>query len=156
MNTDRLTYEVRQQDAGREVQYLLRERLRLPSGTIKLLKYNSGILLDGTPVRGTARTEAGQQITALLNCRRVVSEIQPEPHELDILYEDDAFLVVNKPAATVMHPTCRHQSGTLTNYLLWHWQQKGIYTDVHLVGRLDKDTNGNCHCRQKRLCAGNA
>lgn len=47
MNTDRLTYEVRQQDAGREVQYLLRERLRLPSGTIKLLKYNSGILLDG-------------------------------------------------------------------------------------------------------------
>lgn len=142
MNTDRLTYEVRQQDAGREVQYLLRERLRLPSGTIKLLKYNSGILLDGTPVRGTARTEAGQQITALLNCRRVVSEIQPEPHELDILYEDDAFLVVNKPAATVMHPTCRHQSGTLTNYLLWHWQQKGIYTDVHLVGRLDKDTMG--------------
>lgn len=142
MNTDRLTYEVRQQDAGREVQYLLRERLRLPSGTIKLLKYNSGILLDGTPVRGTARTEAGQQITALLNCRRVVSEIRPEPHELDILYEDDAFLVVNKPAATVMHPTCRHQSGTLTNYLLWHWQQKGIYTDVHLVGRLDKDTTG--------------
>lgn len=142
MNTDRLTYEVRQQDAGREVQYLLRERLRLPSGTIKLLKYNSGILLDGTPVRGTARTEAGQQITALLNCRRVVSEIRPEPHELDLLYEDDAFLVVNKPAATVMHPTCRHQSGTLTNYLLWHWQQKGIYTDVHLVGRLDKDTTG--------------
>ena len=72
----------------------------------------------------------------------MVSEIQPEPHELDILYEDDAFLVVNKPAATVMHPTCRHQSGTLTNYLLWHWQQKGIYTDVHLVGRLDKDTTG--------------
>ena len=78
----------------------------------------------------------------LLNCRRVVSEIQPEPNELDILYEDDAFLVVNKPAATVMHPTCRHQSGTLTNYLLWHWQQKGIYTDIHLVGRLDKDTTG--------------
>lgn len=141
-DTDRLTYEIRPQDAGREVQYLLRERLKLAAGMVKVLKYNDGILLDGIPVRGTARVRPGQQVTALLNCRSAVPEIVPEPYGLEILYEDDAFLAVNKPADTVMHPTCRHQSGTLANYLLWHWQQKGIYTDIHLAGRLDKDTTG--------------
>ena len=142
MITDRLIYEVQPRDAGREVQYLLRERLRLAAGMVKILKYNGGILLDEIPVRGTAHAEAGQRITVLLNCRSVVPDIVPEPYSLEILYEDDAFLVVNKPADTVMHPTCRHQSGTLTNYLLWHWQQKGVFSDIHLVGRLDKDTTG--------------
>lgn len=142
MMTDRLVYEVKPQDAGREVQYLLRERLKLASGMIKLLKYNGGILLDGTPVRGTVRAEAGQRLTALLNCRTSVPNIVPEPYDLEILYEDEAFIVLNKPADTVMHPTCRHQRGTLANYLLWHWQQKGIFTEAHFVGRLDKDTTG--------------
>lgn len=140
--TDRLIYKAAERDAGREVQYLLRERLGMPSGMIKTLKYNNGILLDGAAARGNVPVRAGQTVTALLNCKCVRPEIAPEPHPLRILYEDDAFLVVDKPAGTVVHPTCRHQSGTLSNYVLHYWQQKGIFTDIHLVGRLDKDTTG--------------
>lgn len=140
--TDRLTYIAEARDEGREVQYLLKERLKLAAGMIKTLKYNEGILLDGIVVRGTATAREGQHITALLNCKSNVPDIKPEEYPLDILYEDDAFIVINKPADTVMHPTCRHQTSTLTNYVLWHLQQKGIFSDIHLVGRLDKDTTG--------------
>ena len=106
----------------------------------KLLK-DGGVEVNKKPVKSNYKLSEGDQIRLEVP-EAVEPEITAEDMDLDILYEDDAFLVVNKPAATVMHPTCRHQSGTLTNYLLWHWQQKGIYTDVHLVGRLDKDTTG--------------
>ena len=146
-NTDRLVYIVTSKDEGREVQYLLKERLKIASGMIKVLKYNKGILIEGEPVRGTAIVKEGQTVTLLLNCLEnnpelLPPDIKPEEGVLDILYEDDAFIVINKPADTVIHPTCSHQSGTLLNYLLYYWQQKGIFTDAHLVGRLDKDTTG--------------
>lgn len=145
--TDRLVYIVTSKDEGREVQYLLKERLKIASGMIKVLKYNKGILIDGETVRGTAIVKEGQTVTLLLNCLEnnpeiLPPDIKPEEGRLDILYEDDAFIVINKPADTVIHPTCSHQSGTLLNYLLYYWQQKGIFTDAHLVGRLDKDTTG--------------
>lgn len=145
--TDRIFYEVREKDEGREVQYLLKERLKIASGMIKVLKYNRGILVDGVVARGTYLVKPGQTVTALLNCLETAPDIappaiNPEAGDLDILYEDDAFIVINKPANTVIHPTCSHQSGTLLNYLMHYWQSKGIYTEAHLVGRLDKDTTG--------------
>ena len=147
MRTDRLIYVAEQKDEGFEVQELLKERLGIAAGMIKVLKYNRGILLDGEVVWGTVKVSAGQTVVALLNCLEsmpdiVPPEIKPEEGGLDILYEDDAFIVLNKPANMVIHPTCSHQSGTLLNYLLHYWQKKGIFTDAHLVGRLDKDTTG--------------
>jgi len=147
MQTDRLIYVAEQKDDGLEVQELLKERLGIAAGMIKVLKYNKGILLDGEVVWGTAKVSNGQTVTALLNCLEnmpdvVPPEITPEDGELEILYEDDAFIVLNKPADMVIHPTCSHQNGTLLNYLLHYWQKKGIFTDAHLVGRLDKDTTG--------------
>lgn len=144
---DKLFYKVDIKDEGKEVQYLLKERLKIASGMIKVLKYNRGILIDEEVVRGTAIVKAGQMVTVLLNCLEkspnlVPPAIKPEAGELDILYEDEAFIVINKPANMVIHPTCSHQSGTLLNYLLYYWQSKGIFIDAHLVGRLDKDTTG--------------
>ena len=145
--TDRLEYIVKSKDEGKEVQYLLKGRLKIASGMIKVLKYNKCILIDGEAVRGTAIVKEGQTVTLLLNCLEnnpeiLPPDIKPEEASLDILYEDDALIVINKPADTVIHPTCSHQSGTLLNYLLYYWQKKGIFTDAHLVGRLDKDTTG--------------
>lgn len=142
IHKDRLIYTVQNGDEGKEVQYLLKTRLGFASGMIKTLKYNQGILIDGKTARGNAVVRSGQVITALLNCCKVIPEITPEDGTLDIMYEDEAFMVINKQANTVMHPTCRHQSGTLENILLGYWRKKGIYQDVHLVGRLDKDTTG--------------
>src|SRR5262245_43798915 len=64
-----------------------------------------------------------------------------EPVPLDILYEDDALMAVNKPAGMVVHPSFRNPSGTLLNGVLWRVRHR---KDIPpgLVSRLDKDTSG--------------
>lgn len=73
-----------------------------------------------------------------------VTQVQPEEIPLDILYEDDNLLIVNKPAGLVVHPAAGHQAGTLVNALLAHCPLAEI-GGVHrpgIVHRLDKDTTG--------------
>lgn len=146
-NTDRIAYTIMAEDDGKEVQLILKDKIKMASGMIKILKYNKGLILDGEIVRGTAKARKGQTLVLYLNCQNDMPNIEPpaitpESGYLDVIYEDDAFIVINKPANTVIHPTCSHQTGTLLNYLMYHWQRKGILTDAHLVGRLDKDTTG--------------
>ena len=76
-------------------------------------------------------------------------ELQPEPIPLDIMYEDDAVLVLNKPAGLVVHPAPGHWSGTLVNALLHHFAAPGGSLSTiggkerpGLVHRLDKETSG--------------
>jgi len=76
-------------------------------------------------------------------------DIQPEPIPLHILYEDEALLVLNKPAGLVVHPAPGHWTGTMVNALLHHMQQgKGHLSSIGgrerpgLVHRLDKETTG--------------
>jgi 23S rRNA pseudouridine1911/1915/1917 synthase len=66
---------------------------------------------------------------------------RPEPVPLDVLYEDEHVMAVNKPAGMVVHPSFRNPSGTLLNGVLWHVRDR---SDVRpgLVSRLDKDTSG--------------
>jgi len=65
----------------------------------------------------------------------------PEPVPLDILYEDDDVMAINKPAGVVIHPTYRNTSGTILNGILWHLRDRdGVRPG--LVSRLDKDTSG--------------
>lgn len=73
------------------------------------------------------------------------TEALPEDIPLDIVYEDDDLLVVNKPAGMVTHPAYRNYSGTLVNALLFHSQQlSGVNSELRpgIVHRLDKDTSG--------------
>ena len=65
----------------------------------------------------------------------------PEPVPLDVIYEDEDVLAVNKPAGMVVHPTYRNTSGTVLNGLLWRFRDRGDITPG-LVSRLDKDTSG--------------
>jgi len=71
----------------------------------------------------------------------------PEKIPLDIIYEDEAVILVNKPAGMVVHPACGNYSGTLVNALLYHFPAlaSGEFPDINRVGlvhRLDKDTSG--------------
>ena len=86
-------------------------------------------------------------ITILMPFERHGFEVKPEPIPLDIIYEDDDLLVVNKPAGLVVHPGHGHFSGTLINALSYHLgiTQDADATDERmgvLVHRIDKDTSG--------------
>jgi 23S rRNA pseudouridine1911/1915/1917 synthase len=72
-------------------------------------------------------------------------DLQPEAIPLDILYEDDSLIIINKPAGLVVHPAPGHQSGTLVNALLHHCNNLAGIGGVQrpgIVHRLDKDTTG--------------
>lgn len=69
-------------------------------------------------------------------------EWQAEPIALDIVYEDEALLVLNKPAGLVVHPAAGHRSGTLLNGLLHHCPELAGIPRAGIVHRLDKDTSG--------------
>ena len=76
----------------------------------------------------------------------VETQILPEDIPLDILYEDDDLLVVNKPKGMVVHPSAGHYSGTLVNAIMYHCKDSlsGINGEIRpgIVHRIDKDTSG--------------
>jgi len=96
------------------------------------------------PAKPSYRVEAGDVITVHVPAE-TPPQVSPEHIPLDILFEDDVLLAVNKPAGMVVHPAYGHHSGTLVNALLAHCPQTvnvGGADRAGIVHRLDKDTSG--------------
>lgn len=104
------------------------------------------ILVNGKPEKSNYRVHPRDVITILLPHPPREIEINPENIPLDIVYEDDDVIVINKPAGLVVHPAFGNFTGTLVNALLWHFQgQKtadGEDVKPLLVHRIDKNTSG--------------
>ena len=73
--------------------------------------------------------------------------IIPTKIELDIVYEDDAFLIINKPPNLPVHPSITHFEDSLSNGVQYYFEEKNIHTKIRPVNRLDKDTSRPCHIR---------
>lgn len=99
----------------------------------------------GQPVKKNARTEAGAEYTLVLPDPEPV-DIVPQNIPLDIVYEDEDVIVVNKPVGLVVHPAPGHPDGTLVNALLYHCgtSLSGINGELRpgIVHRIDRDTSG--------------
>ena len=139
----RLTLTVPPSRAGQKVDTLLRKELHLSGTVIRRVKWlPDGILLDGIRVFTSARVSPGQVLSVLVGDTAVTSGIVPTPGALDIVYEDEDLLVLNKPAGLSMHPGPGHYSDTLGNFLMYYYESAGILADFHPVHRLDKGTSG--------------
>lgn len=104
------------------------------------------ILVNGLPVKSNYRVKPADVVSVVMDRPRYESEVVAEDIPLDIVYEDDTVLVVNKPAGLVVHPGHGNYNGTLVNALAWHFRDNPDY-DVNdprlgLVHRIDKDTSG--------------
>ncbi len=102
------------------------------------------VLVDGKTVRSSHQVSPGETIHITLP-KSPPQKAAPENIPLDILYEDDELLVVNKPAGMVTHPAHGNYSGTLVNALLYHCNHLPTLNDATrpgIVHRLDKDTSG--------------
>lgn len=104
------------------------------------------ILVNGTAVKSSYKVKPLDVISIVMDRPRRELEIIPENIPLDIVFEDDALMVINKPAGMVVHPGHGNYTGTLVNAVAFHLKQKGI-KDVNdprlgLVHRIDKDTSG--------------
>lgn len=97
--------------------------------------------LDGREVRPRDPVRGGEAVT-LAATLEVQTHSQPEDIALDILYEDEHVIVVNKPAGLVVHPGAGNPAGTLVNALLHHDPSLNTLPRAGIVHRLDKDTSG--------------
>lgn len=104
------------------------------------------IHVNGKPVKSNYKVKPGDAVTLMLDTPRHDTSIQPEDIPLDIVYEDDEVMVVNKPAGMVVHPGVGNFHGTLVNAVAWHMRNVESYDpdnpEVGLVHRIDKDTSG--------------
>ena len=104
------------------------------------------IHVNGKPVKSNYKVRAGDVITLMLDRPRHDNTIVAEDIPLNIVYEDDVLMVVDKPAGLVVHPGAGNFHGTLLNAVAWHLRDMQAFDpndpEVGLVHRIDKDTSG--------------
>ena len=99
------------------------------------------LTVDGKVIRPRDKLNGGERIEVKTELQRIEHHAG-EPIPLEIIYEDDSIMVINKPAGLVVHPAAGHDSGTLMNALLHHCPDIAQVPRAGIVHRLDKDTTG--------------
>ena len=148
----RIDYIIPAEYDEKKVIAYLRGEAKLSSRLIRTLKhYPDGILLNGVHTRTVDIIHTGDTLS--VNLPENESDIEPVKYPLDIVYEDEDLLVVNKPALLPMHPTHNHQGDTLANAVAYHLGQSGKKSTFRAIGRLDKGTSGLVVCALNPHCA---
>jgi 23S rRNA pseudouridine1911/1915/1917 synthase len=134
-------------DAGRRLDLVLRRHLTdvaIATRTqIQMWIGNGQVAVNGTSIRrAAARAALGDVVTVALPDAAARRVMHAEDSSLDVLYEDDQLLAVNKAAGAIVHPTYRHADGTILNALLWRARNWPPPQRPSLIGRLDKLTSG--------------
>jgi len=135
----KLDYIVLPSQDGRTLKSLMRETLRLSSTQVRRLKAADSLYVNDAPVYTNHVLQSGDRIH--LHLEESAPEYPAEPGELDILYEDELLLAVNKPQGVIVHPTHSRYTGTLANRVWAYLQAQGC-DGCHAVNRLDRDTGG--------------
>ena len=139
----RLDWVVPPQCEGTRVDTLLKKHLGLSGTVVRRIKWlEDGILVDGVRVNTRFVPRVGQTLSVRLSDPERLSGVVPAPGPLDIVYEDEDLIVLNKPAGLSVHPGPGHYSDTLGNFLVHYYEITGQEGDFHPVHRLDRGTSG--------------
>lgn len=116
----------------------------LSRSRIQNLVKDGCILVNGKPCKSNTKVKTGDQITLEMP-EEIALSVEPEEMDLDIRYEDEDVIVINKPKGMVVHPAPGHTHGTLVNGLMFHCKDLSGINGVlrpGIVHRIDKDTTG--------------
>lgn len=137
---------VAEEELGLRLDQLLSKRYPEHSRTyFQQLIEDNQVQLNGQPVKKQLRPSLGDAIEIFFQEPRLLA-VEPEPISLDILFEDEHLIAINKPANMVVHPAPGSYTGTFANALLYHCKELPTEEDAELrpgiIHRLDKDTTG--------------
>ena len=145
MLQDSLTFTVDQASVDSRLDaYLASQISHWSRARLQRLIDNEDVLVNGKSAKSSYRLRAGDEIEVELISTPIES-FTPENIPLDVVYEDDVLLVINKPASLVVHPAAGIHSGTLVNALAFHFQNLPSATGKArpgIVHRLERDTSG--------------
>ncbi len=134
----KLTYTVLAVEDGEKISNILRNNLNISSRLLTKLKMNEKILVNNVPVFSNYIVKTGDFINVLIDFEEI-DYTEPEDMTLDIIYEDEYVLVVNKPAGIVVHPSSYHLNNTLANGVKYYLNNN---KKIRPINRLDRDTSG--------------
>ena len=117
----------------------IRKHLGYSDRNLKSLKYKGGIIVDGNDVNVNFKLEKGMMLTLEFPDENS-DGIIPENIPIDVIFEDDEYLAVNKPHNMPVHPSYKHQSGTLANAIMYYFKDEAFV--FRPLTRLDIDTSG--------------
>ena len=138
-----MTYTVTAAHDGQKLLDYLRKTLCLSRAEITALKgKEEGIVLNGVRVTVRAILHEGDVLVLDRADGEAGDGVLPRPMPVDILYEDDDLIAVNKPAGIPTHPSHGHQEDTLANGLAYLFERRGVPFVFRAVNRLDRDTAG--------------
>lgn len=141
-----LSFEVCDEHAGSRIDLFLTMKIDGYSRVfLRKLIADDQVCVDGRPVKPAFKVHQGQKVTIDLLPPPPSDGPIPEPIPLNVIYEDECLVIINKQPGMVVHPAKGHWSGTLTAALAHHFQQlsdAGGATRPGIVHRLDRDTSG--------------
>lgn len=144
MNEDKILYD--NSNSERLDVYLKNIYSDLSRSYIQKLIKDGNVKVNDKPVKANFLLKSGDTIEFIVEMPKDLEYVEPTKMDLDILYEDDDFIFVNKPKGMVVHPAPGHYNDTLVNGLLYYAQDKlsGINGVLRpgIVHRIDKDTTG--------------
>jgi 23S rRNA pseudouridine1911/1915/1917 synthase len=123
------------------IESILREIWKVPRKLLHQLRMEKGVKINGDAYPWSKQLQSGQLLRVHLFPKEAY-DVVPNFIHIDILYEDDHLLIVNKPAGMDTHPSDKGETNTLANAVAYHLQIHGIETKIRHIHRLDKDTTG--------------
>ena len=140
-----LILQTASEDAGKRLDAWLAEQTELTRSAVQKLMEEGRVTAAGKPLAKNTRLTGGETVSVKLPEPEAV-DIVPQNIPLDVVYEDEDVIVVNKPKGLVVHPAPGHPDGTLVNALLYHCGDSlsGINGELRpgIVHRIDRDTSG--------------
>lgn len=135
-------YSIGAQDNGKIIQDFLIGKGYSHTILVHLKKASESVLLNGRWEYMRTRIKTGDTLRIVLTESEGSDDITPTPMPLDIYYEDEDILVLNKPADMPVHPSKRHPDHTLANAVCAYFKAQGIPFTFRCANRLDRDTTG--------------
>lgn len=149
-----LTYEITAEQAGTKIGDFLRRAGYSRHVIIHLKKTENGILLNGEWAYVGQFLKEGDHLEIRIIESEASEQIVPAELPLDIIYEDEDLLIINKPADMPIHPSINNYDNTLANALMWYYQQNGETFVYRCINRLDRDTTGLLIVAKNMLSGG--
>ena len=133
------------------IKQILKEEFKMSDRLILKLKTNKRIFLNNIPVHINHEIKTGDILSIDMNFIENNSNIVSTKMDLEIIYEDEYMLILNKPAGIAIHPSQLHFDNSLSNGVKFHFDSIGLKRKIRPVNRLDKDTSRNCYFCKKRI-----
>ena len=137
-----LKYTVNNDNVYLTVKEVIKAYFNISDRLLLKLKKTNNILLNDNTTFIDKKISPGDEVKVIIDFDEDNSNVVPTKMNLDILYEDEYYIVINKPANTPVHPSMLHYENSLSNGIRYYFDSIGLKRKIRPVNRLDKDTSG--------------